>query len=226
MAMKKAELEEHRSRYQALMSRARAAQREGLYREAVELALSSWDHVDGMMQYERRYEKREFASIESIDVVLRFSPALLDFPSLDKLEALLKDYRRIDKNTSESLVEKLAAARSLMWQAHGMWDHLEQHPDTRQDELRQILGGDQNQWRSLAEMWEKMGLVCRTPEGGSYRLALSTRMGKVVPGKCSSCGAVSEAPKAMFLEELACPDCHTKAMFVMLTQGEPTENKE
>ena len=36
------------------------------------LALSSWDYIDGMMQYERRYNGEEFASIQGIDVILKY----------------------------------------------------------------------------------------------------------------------------------------------------------
>lgn len=226
MAMKKAEMEAHREKYRALMGDARAAQQDGLYHKAVELALSSWDHVDGMMQYERRFEEKEFESIEGIDTVLKYAPLLLDFNNLDRLESLLKSQRRIDRNTSESLTEKLGKARALMWDVHHLWDHLEQHPGARQDELRQILGGDQDQWRLVAETWEKMGLVRRTPEGRSYRLSLCTRMGEVISGKCPKCGAFSEAPKAMLLEELACPKCRASVLFVMLSKGATATRKE
>jgi hypothetical protein len=98
-----------------------------------------------------------------------------------------------------------------------MWDHLEQNPETRQDELRKSLGGEQDQWRSLAELCERMGLLQRVPQGNSYQLALCTRLGEVVPGKCPACGAISDAPKAMLLEPLICPDCHKEVSFVILS---------
>lgn len=226
MAMTKPELEKHSDEYHALMARARAAEQQGLVCEAVEVALSSWQYIDGMMQYERKYEDEEFASVEAIDIVLEHAPLLLDFQSLDRLEVLLKDFRRIDKNTSESLADKLANGRALMWDAHRLWDHLEQHPEARQDQLRQILGGDQNKWRSIAETWENMGLVRRTPEGGSYRLALSTRMEEVVSAKCSSCGAVAKAPKAMFFEQQPCPRCGATVHFVLLCKDTAAGTRE
>ena len=226
MAMKKAEMEHHRAEYHALMSKARAAKKEGLYREAVDAAFSSWEFIDGMMQYERRYEGREFDGIEGINVVLQYAPLLLDFDSLDKLESLLKDYRRIDKNTSESLRDRLEKGRSLMRDVHRMWDHLERHPGAMQDDLTQTLGGEQEQWQSVAEDWEKMGLLRRTPDGGSYRLALATRMGEVVPAKCSACGAVSMAPKSMLLENTTCPHCKATVSFVFIAPRTSSDAKE
>ena len=216
MAMKKEEMEDHRARYAEAMGNARAALQKGLHRSAVETALSAWDYIDGMMQCERKSGTKEFNSIEAIDLVLKYAPLLFDLSLLDRLESLLKTHRRIDKNTAASLPDKLAQARALMWAAHRLWDYLEEHPNAKQDELRQTLGGAQDQWRLIAETWEQMGLVNRAPEGRSYRLALSTRMGELVPGKCPSCGTIAEAPKAMFLEEFACAACEATVSFVIL----------
>jgi len=216
MAMKKADLAAHTSRYDALVGKARTAEQRGLYREAVRHCLDAWEHIDGMMQYGRRYDSREFSSIAAIDMILRYASFLLDYESLDELEALLKECRRIERNTSQSMSDKLAAARERMWENHRLWDHLERNPGFRQDQLRQSLGGDQDRWRAVAEAWERMGLLHREPAGGSYRLALSTRMGQLVSAKCPSCGSVADGPKAMFLEDTRCPDCGCKGFFVLL----------
>lgn len=226
MAMKKADMEAHRAKYHALMSEARLAERAGLYRKAIESALASWDHIDGMIQFERKYEGKGFASIPTVEIILRYAPLLLDFQSLDALEILLKNFRRIERDTSDSLADKLARARARMWDNHRLWDHLERHPDIRQNELRRVLGGDQAQWRSVADAWEKMGLLRRTPEGGSYRVALSTRLGEPVPAKCPSCGEVVKAPKAIFLEKTACPECREDVLFVILSREVAYDAKE
>ncbi len=219
-------MEGHQEQYHRLIAEARSAEREGLYRKAVELALSSWDHIDGMMQYERRYENTEFDDIEGIDVILRYAPLLFDFSSLDALENILKNSRRIEKNTSENLVAKLAKARARMWDAHQLWDHLERHPEVSQDELNRALGGSRDRWRSITDAWENMGLVYRTQDGGSQRVALSTRMGRVVPGKCSSCGVVVSAPKAMLLEKMVCSECRATVFFIILSTATTNDTKE
>ena len=217
MAMKKADMEAHHAEYHARMEAAQAAERSGMYRAAVEGAISAWEHIDGMMQYDRKYEDREFARVDAIQMVLKYAPLLLDLRKLDQLDELLAKYKRIAKNTSDDLVADLDKARSRIWANHRLWSYLEAHPESRQDELRQILGGEQDYWRWVAEAWEKMGLLCRTPERGSYRLALTTRMGQVVPGRCPSCGHVVEAPKAMLLESSTCPECRSAVVFVILS---------
>ncbi len=224
--MTKAEMVDHQQRYYSLMADARVAEQAGMYHVAVKNALASWEHVDGMMQYARRYEKKEFSSVPAIDLILKYAPLLLDFESLDTLERLLKDYRRIEKNTSERLGEKLTSARASLRDTHRLWDHLEWNPGARQDELRRLLGGDQDRWRGMAEAWDRMGLLRREPERGSYRLSLSTRMGEVVPAKCPVCGNVVEAPKAMCLEEMACPECKVFVLFVILSSQPSGDTKE
>lgn len=226
MAKKKAEMEEDQANYAAWMAKARSAEREGMYHEAVRLALASWDYIDGMMQYERKYADREFANVQGIEIVLRYAPLLLDYKSLDELESLLKKYPRIDRVATDDIAQQLADARGQMWDAHRLWDHLERHPGFRQDKLRHDLGGDQEQWRTVVEFWERMGLVVRTPEGGSYRVALGTRMGGVVTARCPACGKTASAPKAMFFEELDCPECGVRVVLVILTPETAAQAKE
>jgi hypothetical protein len=57
MAMKKAELEHHQASYHARIQRARTALERRDYREAIEHAMSTFEYVDGMMQFERKYRR-------------------------------------------------------------------------------------------------------------------------------------------------------------------------
>jgi hypothetical protein len=216
MPMTKSEMEDHYQQYHALMGQARASLREGLHRKAVQTALAAWDHIDGMMQYGRKCNDELFDTIAAVDLVLDYAPVLLDFRQLDRLEALLKEYRRVERDTTTDMGEQLARARARMWNAHRLWDHIEQHADARQAELRSALGGEQKEWVDIVTAWETMGLLRRIPEANTYRLAFSTRLGEVIPAKCPECGNATHAPKAMFLEEMACPACGKRVLFVLL----------
>lgn len=222
MPMTKAEMEEHDRQYHALLAQAEAAVRQGLFRQAVQNALAAWDHIDGMMQYDRKYEKASFNTIPAVDLVLRYAPLLLDFRQLDRLEVLLKEYRRIERDTTADIGDQLAQARARMRNAHRLWDYIEHHPDVRQAGLRAALGEQQQEWADIVTAWEKMGLLRRIPDGSTYRLALSTRMGELVSAKCPDCGELTQGPKAMFLDEVPCPHCRKRTLFVLLTD-EQTE---
>ena len=226
MPMTKAEMEAHHRQYQALMSQARTAEESGSYAEAIEKALACSEHIDGMMQYERRFMQREFKSIGAIEMTAKYAPLLFDKASLAKMENLLKEYRRIEKNTSEQMGDKVAEAREMMREAHRLWNHIEKHPGCRQDELRRLFGGKQEQWRSIAEVWEKMGLIRRTPKDGSYCLAVSTRMDEPVRSKCPACAHVMESTKVKCLGEVACPQCKTSVVFVILSEPVSENAKE
>ena len=93
--MKKTEMEGHSADYEGLMAQAQQAQRKGLYRKAVELALAAGQHIDGMMQYEQKYANREFLSIPAIELVLRSQDCPPNFPDCD-----VRDHHRLQPNDS------------------------------------------------------------------------------------------------------------------------------
>jgi hypothetical protein len=216
MVMKKTEMEAYYKSYQKCMIEVEGFVGQGLFAKALERAFEAWEYVDGMMQYARKYHNREFDSIEAIDCVLEYAPLLFDFERLNVLEQMIKSCKRIERNTNERIDDRLSKARRIMSQAHKLWNYLELNPQTRQDQLAKNIGGDQGEWRNIVETWEKMGLLLRYQEGGSYRLNLQTRMGALTRGKCIQCGSCQEAPKAILLEPTKCPDCGAKVYFVIL----------
>ncbi len=204
------------------MGQARSALKDGRHDEAVQIAASSCKYIDGMMQFERKYEDREFSNIEAIDVVLDYAPLLFHSQVLDDLESLLKSQKRIDRDASDDLAGDLSKARTRMWEAYRLWNYIEQNGECRQDELRTALGGNQDQWRSIAESWEKIGLIRRTSESGTYRLSLATRIDAVVMAKCPACGMAVKWTKYKLLDKADCPKCRTKGMFVLLSRAPST----
>jgi hypothetical protein len=217
MAMTKGEMENHLQQYQMLMSKARLALKERRYIQAVEIAVTACDHIDGMMQYERKYNDKEFSKIEAIEIVTKFAPLLFDFHALEKLEALLKTQKRIEKNSEHDLVGNLGRARALMLDAHRLWNHVEKHPGCFQDALSQSLGGDHTRWQTVAELLEGIGVIHRKPEGGSCRLTFSTRFDVTANAKCRGCGALVTAERVRFLSKQTCPKCGVKEVFVILS---------
>jgi hypothetical protein len=216
MAKTKTELEQHREEYYAKVAAARAAQQEGDFRKAIEFAVLSWPYVDGMMQYERKYEERTFDSIEAIDIFLTYAPLVFDFVNLEVLAALLKTQRRIEKNTSGDLSDALAKARESIRDAHQLWNHWEGKGELCQDEADQNAGVDADRWQWIADHWEKMGLIRLTRDGGKVQIEFCTRMDEPTAAKCPSCGVVGKAPKSKLLDDVNCPKCRARVQFVIL----------
>ena len=156
-----------------------------VYREAIDLAVSSFDHVDGMMQFDKKYAGKETTSVASIDFVLQYAPLMFDVESLERLEKLLRSQKRIAKNVSVELGDQLEKARLLMWEAHRFWHHMEHDLTVREDNVRTILGGDSKQWRSIAKSWADMGLVNRLGVNGHHQLSLVTHPDQPILAKRS-----------------------------------------
>jgi hypothetical protein len=209
----KAELEACFHRYLALKADMVQAQKAGLYQPAINIAVSSFDYVDGMMQFDRKYRgQTEYESVETIDFVLKYAPLLFDHESLDKIEVLLKAQRRIEKNTSANLAELLTEARATMWSAYHFWEYIEQ---TDTVSLNTLKKDGHPRWKSIAKDWEKIGLVSRRGDADS-EIALTTRLEDKVRGKCPSCGAIGMGAKAKLLELITCPRCKKSVCFVIL----------
>jgi hypothetical protein len=217
MAKNKAALQHDYDRHRALMIEARSAVECGDYQKAVHVAVSALEHVDGMMQFYRRFmEGKEFKSVDSVDLVLKYAPLLFDASSLQAIAELLKSQRRIEKNTTADLGSKLSDANSLMWNAHRLWRLLEEQSFLSEDSVRSNLGEDGRASRCLIETWDQMGVVIGSRKSGSYILSLVTKLNEPISGKCSSCGSIRSAPKIEHLQEFVCVDCKTAVYFVLL----------
>ena len=200
--MTKTEMEDHKNAYYEHVANAKAALKQRSFHQAIRFAACSWEHIDGMIQYERKYEGRESLNLEGIDLVLHFAPLLFDAESLDNLESRLKGQKRIAKHADTNFEHSLARARAVMWDAHRLWNQIGLRTEVRQDKLRTEFGGDQDQWRALAEAWQEIGLIVRVPDGGSYRLSLTTNMSEATTARCPTCGAVAKGAEGnVFGEE-------------------------
>jgi hypothetical protein len=216
MPMNKAELTAHCAEYRSKMEAASAAEARGLYRDAIGRALSALDNVEGVLEFARKYENRRVERVSAIDLALKYAALLLDLKTVQACEAFVAQSRNLGRWTTADLPGAVAAARKAMWQNHGLWTLLEQSTEVRQDQLHYKLGGDAGGWRIVVEAWERMGLITRVRHGRTFLLTLSTRLGQLVPAKCSLCGHVTEAPKAMFLEVITCPACGQESDFVLV----------
>ena len=211
-------MEEAAASYVACIRHARASVRMGRLDDAIRNAVGAWRHVDGMMRYGKKYEHEEYDTLECVEVVLRYAPVTLDSASLDELAALLKQQRRVERNTSRSLTDALAEARARLRSAHRLADHIEREGPIRQDALRSTLGSDQDDWRLLCEQWESLGFVERTKEGAWYVVRLATRFDEAWSAKCAACGVKVTASKRQLLSNDECPKCKAHAGFVLISR--------
>lgn len=225
MAMKKVEMEEHNRQYLRAVQEVSSMVREGCVRDAIDRAKASWQHIDGMLQFEKKYAEGDRTTVKTIDICMAYAPMLFDSQTLDEVGSLLKDCRRIEKNTSVDLSDTLSESKEIMWIAHRLWEQMEQSGNVDPETLTKTLGVKKKRWARIIDAWEKMGLVRRFVTDGHDFLALATQLGEVVPGKCPQCGERAQAPKAMFFEELTCSSCDNKDLFVILASEAETDSE-
>ena len=211
--MTKAELESAHREYGIMAQGAIYAEQAGIYRLVVDRAVAAWQYVDGMLQFEKRYLENDSPNIAAVELVLKYAPVLLDFATLNRLESFLSENRRVKRLVEAGADDCIAEARARMWNAHMIWSELEANPGSRAVELHARLALPTKFTTFVLSCWTTSGLVLQLGRG---ELSLSTQLGRVVPAKCSSCGKMTEAPKAMLLESVDCPECGQQASFVLL----------
>ncbi|MEX0937413.1 MAG: hypothetical protein WDZ59_06095 [Pirellulales bacterium] len=216
MAMKRAEMEFHASEYRMLAAKASKAHADREYLETLTYAKASWKHIDGMMRYERKYENREFASVETIDLAVALCPVVFDVSALDELEVLLKGQRQIERNTAHQLSEKITESRSIVNLAWQLWSDIERDgrvqlacKPPKRKQLAPLRA-----W--ILEAWEALGVIQRMEDDGEVYLRFSTNTEDVALAKCPACGARAKAAKYKFLEMQSCPKCKNAVSFVLL----------
>jgi hypothetical protein len=212
-------MEEEWSKYREIISAATASEQQELYQNAIALAKSSWPHIDGMMQFERKRLGHEWVRVEGIELVLKYAPLFFDFESLDAIETLLKAERRIAKNSVGNLSNGVAAARLLMFDAYRVWNYLERLPAGSADDSGNSHFFAADVAASVIQFWEKLDVVRRATSERLTRFGLSTRMDEQVCAKCPSCGVLAKTTKAKFLRERDCPKCQHTVVFVLLTRA-------
>jgi hypothetical protein len=212
----KAELQSAAVQHQLHVEAALAKEADKQFGSALDHCELAWQYVNDMMSYKRKHENVGFKNVPCIDLALRLAPLVLRSSTLDALDRVLKEQRSIDKHATDDLAARLTLSRNQLNDAYRAWDLIERNPGQRQDKLRELLGGVQDNWRWLAERWETMGIVERAPESNSYRLWMWSNLEDRVQAKCPACGAVLSGPKRAFLIELPCPSCSRFVVHVIL----------
>lgn len=210
-------MEADHAKYHDLVNKSRSADQSGDWQKAIQLSITAWESIDGMIRYASKYEGTPPSSIEAIDIVLKNAPVVLQSGSMQAVDTLLEQNKRIAR-IAPTLTDKLATARRLMAQAHRAWDCLEQNEVATLQEIRKCLGDDRLDSDSILRIWCAFGLV-RHVSGG---FALVTRLASIVQAKCSHCGRSARQPKRHFLVPTACAHCRNTTDFVIL--AEPTES--
>ncbi len=224
--MSKARLEADRAEYDEHMRVAHDAENRRDYAEAIRHAMAALEHVDAMMKFERRYEETEFDSVPCIDMVVRLAPLIFHAEGIERVRAILKQHRAVERNTSVDLAKTIDDAAARMAEARRLWNHIEANPGVSLHALQESLGGDPGLWRDIVSQWVSASIVCRTFIPGGVELRLASEIAAPTRARCSRCAKLVQGKRGQFYTEQRCPTCGRDAMFVMVPDAETSDTGE
>jgi len=212
----KAELESASRHYHHYLVAAKTAIQAGNIFAAIQNSVASLSSIDGMMQFERKSNQREFNSIETIELILTYSPVIFDSESLDRLADVLKSQKRIDKNASADIAKNLKTARQQLNNSYQLWLHLLQFPNHTIEAAMENVGAPKEWLTWLVQYWEMQGYARRIELTGKTHVQVMLPQDEIVSAKCPGCGVVGNGKKWQFWNTNTCPKCKHQVVFVMI----------
>lgn len=212
-----AEKLEHAKFYDHYLLQANTEIAAGNYFLAVQYCVASFEYINLMMQHEQKQNDREFETIETIEIVLKYAPALFDAESLASLAKILKSQKRIDKHATDDLAAKTSEAIELIQVAYTVWNKLQ---NNTQHNLAQVLKSVSAESLARIEevvrIWSHQGYVQLHQLEDEIIPCISNPQEVSVKGKCPSCGVLVNGKKYHFWRANKCPKCHKESVFVIM----------
>ncbi len=208
----KAELEIEYKSFHSLAEQTKASISAHEYSAAIALGLKSFEFIDGMIQYERKYEDKENPSHPTIKAVLTFAPVVFGWKAIDEVEALLNSTRRIEKNSNEDWRQRIADSRQLQKRALHLWSSML----SQETYLPEAIEVSRKDRQFILKSWEEMGFTTTSGSVAENVLVLASSKMERTRAKCMHCGEVAVSTKEKFLSEVKCPRCSMLTLFVML----------
>jgi hypothetical protein len=207
MAKTKAELQNDQAEYDRLHAAALAAVGRVDFDAALDHCIDSLKHVDGMMQFEKRWEKRQFHSVETIDLLLRYAPILQRRDCLDALTTILAADRRIDRLATADLAALLLEADLRFRRVSQLIDFVGEFGNAAREMLAARYGGPPEEWAALSETLEQVHYLTTVHTGDRLELQRRTDISRDASGQCRNCGTVARAPLEDLLGGCVCQSC-------------------
>ncbi|MHB1038316.1 MAG: hypothetical protein ACYC35_28140 [Pirellulales bacterium] len=205
--MKIAELQGHHDAYEDSEQIIRAMVDEGEFPKVFSFCTTSFPHIVAAITFRRKRsitpQTPDFLAFTTIQ---KYAPPLFEHAAIESLFEFVSS-SRVLVQAENNFLDSIEAARRREHLAHQLWNHLEHHPGMLQSDIRADLGVVQDDADKIVELWEKLGIVDRQPEGRSYRLSFRTQLDAESLGICPNCGVRGKARKHLFFRPVTCQKC-------------------
>ena len=207
--MKIAELEAHHDAYADSERTIRAMVENGEFLTVFSVCTASFPHIVPAIQFRRkRGITPETPDLSAFTTICKYAPPLFEHAVIESLLEFVKSSRFLLQSDGNFL-ELIEVARQREQLAHLLWNHFERHPGMCQRDIRAELGVVQEDAADIVELWERLGVLDRKADDGSYHLHFRTRLDTEVTGRCPNCGVRGKGRKDAFFPPVKCQKCGT-----------------
>lgn len=203
----KNELIVERNRYLSLLQRALAELQNNRFFEAIELAVESLAFVNGTFQYERKQLNNDAFDFPTHEIIFQYAPRLFHFRSLNAVRLHLDQNKQLEKSTKYEFRKRLQDARDEMAECLALWKTME---TTRE------INNLSYRCKRAIELWSQIGLIVPDQSNNNNTWIFAFDYAALYRGKCSQCGAVSNAKKSSLLKKMKCPKCNTMSALTII----------
>lgn len=212
---KKSELEDSASAYAGFLLKVNSDVIRGDHPQIISTVIGSLPHVVGMLQFEKKYQGRQFASVEIIDLGITSAVCQLDSSFFKSLEAFLTEQKLLSKLLTADPWEGFALGTSQLATACQAWGYLDSHSPCAIQELYHICNDQTKLVDWLVYSWEQNYLVARHIANDTQFVSTFLHPDEKVTGQCPYCGASGSGKRHLFWTETNCPRCNTPVCFVV-----------
>ena len=205
--MKIAELEAHHNAYNDSERVIQAMVDKREFPKVFSVCTASLPHIVPAITFrKKRGIMPETPDLSAFATICNYAPPLFEHSAIELLLDFTKS-ARILADSDKRFLHSIEAAQKRERLAQRIWSHLERHPGVLEREICTELGIVQEGVANIVEIWERFGILDRTPDGRSYRLCFHTRLDMEAVGVCPNCGVRGKAHKELFFRSLKCHKC-------------------
>lgn len=211
--MKIAELEAHHDAFIDSEQTISSMVELGCFPQVFSICTASFSHIIPAIRYRKKKGiTPELTDLTAFTTIFKYAPALFEYAVIESLFEFINS-SRVLLHAEADYLNSVKAARKQEQLAHRLWNHIEHHSGMLQRDVRTELGVIPDNAIEIIEVWEKLGILLRHAEDGTYRLIFKTRLDTELTGFCPNCGVHGKGRKELFFRPVKCQKCGTEGHY-------------
>lgn len=182
---------------------------------AVRASVSAITHLDGAMRFAGKYEGATFSIPRCVEIIGRYAPVRLHREAVDAVRSLVKERRRIERESSESIADYMDQAEEVLFGVYRALSSFGHRRALEESVFLRALEGSSGESKNTLELLLASGVVSRS-DAGAEELRIESRLGERWIAACFECGVSVIGAKREFFVMQVCPRCSVESDFVLI----------